>query len=401
MKNRKETIQVRVRKKLAPYDARVLVEYVEKNQHIHTGIVIKKHIQAETKKILDSAGIRYIDGVGEDTSKIEEAQSYLYLRINDEWHHMDDVSKNTETESDLDFTSELKFSQKENSSETYKGHTGLTESMVESPAYPAVINQDETEEENEDVQNYVTECTDEFSDDDIQRNIQDEIRKSNNIEYRIDVRLISRKIKKDTATRLVNEVTADSTLLLGIAAYRMSQKAEEILKKCNRIIVINFDLKVDPFELRAQLIDKLKLLREKLSQTNQPIKCEKNLEIEDTLFNILYNSLELNIELLKNEFICKDLGFDMLKRSIHCMVDTACRIHMVLMHQIHEISPEVIARYFGIDSLISEKIVFDARSEGYVLSNENKNIELSIDFNLYDGVRKKHTMTRKIYTHIE
>ena len=82
------------------------------------------------------------------------------------------------------------------------------------------------------------------------------------------------------------------------------------------------------------------------------------------------------------------------------MVDTACRIHMVLMHQIYEISPEVIARYFGIDSLISEKIVFDARSEGYVLSNENKNIELSIDFNLYDGVRKT-SMTRKIYTHIE
>ena len=168
------TIQIRTRQKMSPSDARVLAEYTKKHPEIATGVLISKNIQDETRVILEGAGIDYIAGVGTDEEVIETSRIVLNKTISDKVNKTEKTELETpdEESNDVDFTSECEYSEKKEQKDV-KGYKGLSENMIgvpvkgELPKIRPVMHQDfdgDSTETDDMLSGYVSECTDEFYD---------------------------------------------------------------------------------------------------------------------------------------------------------------------------------------------------------------------------------------------
>ena len=425
------TIQIRTRQKMSPSDARVLAEYTKKHPEIATGVLISKNIQNETRIILEGAGIDYIAGVGTDEEVIETSRIVLNKTISDKVHKAEKTeSETTEEETDdVDFTSKYEYSEKKEQKdvECYKG---LSEDMVGIPnsnikkrellKMQTAVQQDfdgDSSETDDMISGYVSECTDEFYDEKpgiicektdalssvnvdtseiTETPIQNVVPSTfSNIGYRVDVRIIHKRIRKELAEKLIQEVNSDKNLLLGIATYNgISKKAKRLMKKCNRIVFEESHPIQSMFEVREMLYKKLHKLRDTL--------CTETAEMDDALFVILYDSIDMDLERLKDEFICKDFGFDMLKSSLHILTKVLIMCHLRLLHQVCEKSKAAIKRYFNLDFDLDEvpidDITFSIESLGYEMSKDFGNVEILLDMHIIINGRGSFMVTRKLKT---
>lgn len=421
------TIQIRTRQKMSPSDARVLAEYTKKHPEIATGVLISKNIQDETKEILQSAGIDFAAGVGANEETIETARMVLNATLSDRIHKAEKTELETteEESSDVDFTSECEYSEKKEQKDV-KGYKGLSENMIgvpvkgKLPKIRPAIHQDfdgDSTETDDMISGYVSECTDEFYDEETGEIYEtndgesaDGINEPENAEtliqdvvtaafphigYRVEVRFIPRRIRKDLAERLIQEVNSDKDLLLGIGTYAgISNKAKRLLKNCDRIIFVSSDPSHSIFEVREMLYKKLQKLRDELSP--------QTTKLDDALFDILYNSIDMDLERMKDDFVCKDFGFDMLKASLHTLTKVLIKSHLRLLHQVCEQSKSTIERYFNLDFNLDDvpvsDITFTIEGLGYEMPKDYREVEIKMNMYVVINGRGSFMITRKLKT---
>lgn len=403
------TIQIRTRQKMSPSDARVLAEYTKKHPEIATGVLISKYIQDETRVILEGAGIDYIAGVGANEETIETARIALNATLSDRIHKAEKTELETteEESSDVDFTSECEYSEKKEQKDV-KGYKGLSENMIgvpvkgELPKIRPAIHQDFDDEETGEIY----ETNDGESADGInepknaETPIQDVVTAAfPHIGYRVEVRFIPRRIRKDLAKRLIQEVNSDKDLLLGIGTYAgistgISNKAKRLLKNCDRIIFVSSDPSHSIFEVREMLYKKLQKLRDELSP--------QTTKLDDALFDILYNSIDMDLERMKDDFVCKDFGFDMLKASLHTLTKVLIKSHLRLLHQVCEQSKSTIERYFNLDFNLDDvpvsDITFTIEGLGYEMPKDYREVEIKMNMYVVINGRGSFMITRKLKT---
>lgn len=384
------TIQIRTRQKMSPSDARVLVGYTKKHPEIATGVLITKNIQDETRSILESAGIDYIAGVGTDEEVIETSRIVLNKTISDKVHKTE-LETTEEESNDIDFTSECEYSEKKEQKDV-KGYKGLSEDMISE---------------------YVSECTDEFYDEgtgeicetnddesvDGTNELENDVvtAASPHIDYRVEVRFIPRRIRKTLAERIIQEVNSDKDLLLGIGTYAgISNKAKRLLKSCNRIVFIASDSDHTMFNVRETLYKKLQKLRDELSP--------QTTKLDDALFDILYDSIDMDLERMKDDFVCKDFGFDMLKASLHTLTKVLIKSHLRLLHQVCEQSKSTIERYFNLDFNLDDvpvhDITFTIEGLGYEMPKDYREVEIKMNMYVVINGRGSFIITRKLKTNL-
>lgn len=423
------TIQIRTRQKMSPSDARVLAEYTKKHPEIATGVLISKNIQDKTRVILEGAGIDYIAGVGTDEEVIKTSRIVLNKTISDRIHKAEKTELETteEESSDVDFTSECEYSKKKEQKD-WKGYKGLSENMIgvpvkgELPKIRPAIHQDldgDSTETDDMISGYVSECTDEFYDEETgeiyetndgesadginepenaETPIQDVVTAAfPHIGYRVEVRFIPRRIRKELAERLIQEVNSDKDLLLGIGTYAgISNKAKRLLKNCDRIIFISSDPSHSIFEVREMLYKKLQKLRDELSP--------QTTKLDDALFDILYNSIGMDLERMKDDFVCKDFGFDMLKASLHTLTKVLIKSHLRLLHQVCEQSKSTIERYFNLDFNLDDvpvhDITFTIEGLGYEMPKDYREVEIKMNMYVVINGRGSFMITRKLKTNL-
>lgn len=414
------TIQIRTRQKMSPSNARVLAEYTKKHPEIATGVLISKNIQDETRVILEGAGIDYIAGVGTDEEVIKTSRIVLNKTVSDRIHK----AEKTELESsDVDFTSECEYSKKKEQKDG-KGYKGLSENMIgvpvkgELPKIRPAIHQDfdgDSTETDDMISGYVSECTDEETGEIYETNdgesadginepenaetpIQDVVTAAfPHIGYRVEVRFIPRRIRKELAERLIQEVNSDKDLLLGIGTYAgISNKAKRLLKNCDRIIFISSDPSHSIFEVREMLYKKLQKLRDELSP--------QTTKLDDALFDILYNSIDMDLERMKDDFVCKGFGFDMLKASLHTLTKILIKSHLRLLHQVCEQSKSTIERYFNLDFNLDDvpvhDITFTIEGLGYEMPKDYREVEIKMNMYVVINGRGSFMITRKLKTNL-
>lgn len=403
------TIQIRTRQKMSPSDARVLVEYTKKHPEIATGVLITKNIQDETKEILQSAGIDFAAGVGSDKETVETARMILTSSLSDRIHKDEKTELETAEEEtdDVDFTAECEYSEKKDQKDV-ESYKGLSENMVgvpiegDLPKIRPAMYQDfdgDSTETDDMLSGYVSECTDEFYDDESENtetSIQDVVSSSfPNIGYRVDVRIIPKRIRKELAEKLIQEVSSNKNLLLGIATYNgISKKAKRLMKQCNRIVFVESHPIQSRFNVREYLYKKLQTLRDTL--------CAETEKMDDALFDILYNSINMDLERLKDDFICKDFGFDMLKSSLHSLAKVLIICHLRLLRQVCEKSKPAIERYFNLDfkldSVPMTDITFNIECLGYEMSKDYSDVEIIMNMQIIINGRGSFMITRNLKT---
>lgn len=393
------TIQIRTRQKMSPSDARVLAEYTKKHPEIATGVLISKNIQDETRVILEGAGIDYIAGVGTDEEVIKTSRIVLNKTVSDRIHK----AEKTELESsDVDFTSECEYSKKKEQKDG-KGYKGLSENMIgvpvkgELPKIRPAIHQDE--ETGEIYETNDGESADGINEpENAETPIQDVVTAAfPHIGYRVEVRFIPRRIRKELAERLIQEVNSDKDLLLGIGTYAgISNKAKRLLKNCDRIIFISSDPSHSIFEVREMLYKKLQKLRDELSP--------QTTKLDDALFDILYNSIDMDLERMKDDFVCKGFGFDMLKASLHTLTKILIKSHLRLLHQVCEQSKSTIERYFNLDFNLDDvpvhDITFTIEGLGYEMPKDYREVEIKMNMYVVINGRGSFMITRKLKTNL-
>lgn len=425
----KTTIQIRTRQKMSPSDARVLVEYTKKHPEIATGVLISKNIQDETRVILEGAEIDYIAGIGTDEEVIETSRIVLNKTVSDKVNKIEKTETETAEEetNDVDFTSECEYSEKKEHKDV-KGYKGLSENMVgipikgELPKIRPAMHQDfdgDSTETDDMISGYVSECTDEFYDEEtgeIYKTDNDESTDGTNesenaetpiqdvvtaafphIGYRVEVRFIPRRIRKDLAERLIQEVNSDKDLLLGIGTYAgISNKAKRLLKNCDRIVFVSSDPSHSIFEVREMLYKRLQKLRDELSP--------QTTKLDDALFDILYNSIDMDLERMKDDFVCKDFGFDMLKASLHTLTKVLIKSHLRLLHQVCEQSKSTIERYFNLDFNLDDipvhDITFTIEGLGYEMPKDYREVEIKMNMYVVINGRGSFMITRKLKTNL-
>ena len=383
----KTTIQIRKRNKMSPSDAKVLVEYCNKHPEIATGVLITRNIQEETRIILDGAEIDYIAGIGTDEEVIQTAEISLNARLSDRVHFEEEIEKCS-----TDYKPE----------ESKKPKIMLPQDKDSKP---------KTQKE-EIVSGYVAECTDEFADVD---DFTTENQRGENISsvepcveytsatiYHADVRIIPRRIRKDLATQLVEEVQKDKGLLLGVTTYAgISEKAKRIFKKENRIIALDSNPSMSMHDIRSFLYSKLQELKDSLTQESQENKKDE----KDVLYDILWDSPNSTIEALKGKTICKDLGFDMFSKSLKILVHQVISIHSYFLRDIYRKCPEVVAKYFNADlplyenetdiSLFVSHKMYEITKKPNVPTMTAQPIEVSIPIECSIAFRNKGQYTMK------
>lgn len=381
------TIQIRTRQKMSPSDARVLAEYTKKHPEIATGVLISKNIQDETRVILEGAGIDYIAGVGTDEEVIKTSRIVLNKTVSDRIHK----AEKTELESsDVDFTSECEYSKKKEQKDG-KGYKGLSENMIGVPV---------KEETGEIYETNDGESADGINEpENAETPIQDVVTAAfPHIGYRVEVRFIpTRRIRKELAERLIQEVNSDKDLLLGIGTYAgISNKAKRLLKNCDRIIFISSDPSHSIFEVREMLYKKLQKLRDELSP--------QTTKLDDALFDILYNSIDMDLERMKDDFVCKGFGFDMLKASLHTLTKILIKSHLRLLHQVCEQSKSTIERYFNLDFNLDDvpvhDITFTIEGLGYEMPKDYREVEIKMNMYVVINGRGSFMITRKLKTNL-
>lgn len=351
------TIQIRTRQKMSPSDARVLAEYTKKHPEIATGVLISKNIQDETRVILEGAGIDYIAGVGTDEEVIKTSRIVLNKTVSDRIHKAEKyVSECTDEFYD------------EETGEIYETNDGESADGINEP-----------ENAETPIQDVVTAA---FP----------------HIGYRVEVRFIpTRRIRKELAERLIQEVNSDKDLLLGIGTYAgISNKAKRLLKNCDRIIFISSDPSHSIFEVREMLYKKLQKLRDELSP--------QTTKLDDALFDILYNSIDMDLERMKDDFVCKGFGFDMLKASLHTLTKILIKSHLRLLHQVCEQSKSTIERYFNLDFNLDDvpvhDITFTIEGLGYEMPKDYKEVEIKMNIYVVINGRGSFMITRKLKTNL-